>query len=179
MFSRLFSKKLFVVFLCLFSLHTVTAVNLRACEDDLEDLKKQIAELKKENAALRAENLELRKELREQKNSGAGKSGGDAGEIEGKIWEITATADSGQKFGPAKFLAHNGNIYIDDLKKPRIGFYVEKGPEVRIEFKDAPVAGANGVYEMRRLGKTGSIYAGRLVNTNGKTFKVQLKIVAD
>lgn len=167
--------------LCLLSLTYMPTGTLMAAEDDVAALKKQVDELKKENTVLRQENLELRRELRELKNASDGSkpSGEPADAIVGKIWEIVGTDNSGKRYGPFRFLAHDGNIYIGDLKKPRIGYYTEKGPNVRVDVTDAPSPAGNGVYNLIQFSKSPPTYRGRMTNTSGHTLRIELRILED
>lgn len=161
---------------------SLVAVSVNAAEDDVVSLRRQLEDLKKENAALRAENVDLRREIRDLKASrkdsdGVDPSSGDS--IVGRVWEITATGRGGKQFGPARFLAHNGSIYIDSLDNPKIGKYTEKGPNVRLDVFNAPVPEVNGVYTLIQIGKQPPTYTGNATNTKGTTFRVQLRMLND
>ena len=99
-------------------------------------------------------------------------------EIVGKVWEITGTGAGGQKW-TGRFLAHNGNIYVDSLETPKLGTFTEKGPEVRVEVFNHKNDAANGTYKLIQISKDPPTYTGRLTNKKGSTFSVQLRMLQD
>lgn len=145
-------------------------------------LRKELEELRSENRSLREENSALRREnreLREASQRGDAPSSASKDQIVGKIWEITATGRGGKRFGPTRFLAHDGNIYVDSLDNPKVGTYTEKGPNVRVDVFNAKMAEANGVYNLIQISKVPPTYSGNATNTNGVTFRVQLRMLTD
>jgi hypothetical protein len=150
-------------------------------QDDVASLRRQLEELRKENSSLRDENSDLRREIRELKarmKPGDGVDPSSKDEIVGKVWEITATGGGGQKF-TGRFLAHNGNIYVDSLETPKLGTFTEKGPEVQAEIFNHKNDAANGTYKLIRIGKDPPTYTGRLTNKKGGIFPVQLRMLRD
>ena len=156
MFRVSIATRILRICFCLLPIAFILPRTLLAAEDDLTSLQMQFEELKKENAALRQENIELRKELREmkKKSDATQPSGESSDNIVGKTWEIIATTSAGKRFGPFRFLAHEGNIYVQDLEKPRIGYYTEKGANVRVDITNAENPAANGVYTLIQIGKS-------------------------
>lgn len=151
-------------------------------EDEIVSLKKELQELRNENRSLRDENSSLRKEIRELKAGAKSSDEVDPStkdQIVGKVWEITATGRGGKRFGPARFLAHNGNIYVDSLDNAKIGTYTEKGPNVRIDIFNSSIAEVNGVYTLIQISKEPPTYSGNATNTKGATFRVQLRMLND
>lgn len=148
---------------------------ISALRQELEELRSENRSLREENSVLRKENRELREASKRSDTS----SGESKDQIVGKIWEITATGRGGKKFGPARFLAHDGNIYVDSLDNPKVGTYTEKGPNVRVDIFNAKMAEANGVYNLIQISKVPPTYTGNATNTNGVTFRVQLRMLTD
>jgi hypothetical protein len=169
---------------CIFLLLLVfvtTNVGSGFAQDDIASLRRQLEELRKENSSLRDENSDLRQEIRELKarnKPGDGMDPSSKDEIVGKVWEITATGAGGKKF-TGRFLAHNGNIYVDSLETPKLGTFTEKGPEVRVEIFNHKNDAANGTYKLIQISKDPPTYTGRLTNKNGLTVPVQLRMLQD
>jgi hypothetical protein len=174
---------------------TSTAVAVLLCdlvysapvEDDLASLKQQVISLKEENKLLRTENIQLRKEIQQLKSSNSGAtSKSDRGkeeptdEIVGAVWEITAIDKAGKRYGPYKFLAQEGAIYgWNDVERRKLGTYTESGANVRIDVTNHGNKAVNGVYRMVRISRNPATYSGQFVNTQGNSFKVDLRIIVD
>lgn len=167
--------------LCLICFTYLPMHPLTASEDDVATLQKEIKELKQEIETLRGENMALRTELRKlKKQAGESKTPDEPTDaIVGKIWEIVATDQSGKRYGPFRFLAHDGNIYVGDLEQPRVGYYTEKGPNVRIDVTNSKYPAANGVYSLIHFSKSPLTYRGRLTNVKGHYLDIELRIIED
>ena len=170
-------------FVHLFAILAVATTGIASSftEDDIASLRRQLEELRKENSSLRDENSDLRREIRELKarmKPGDGVDPSSKDEIVGKVWEITATGGGGQKF-TGRFLAHNGNIYVDSLETPKLGTFTEKGPEVQVEIFNHKNDAANGTYKLIQISKDPPTYTGRLTNKKGGIFPVQLRMLRD
>ncbi|MBL8815688.1 MAG: hypothetical protein JNL58_06635 [Planctomyces sp.] len=160
----------------------VSAGGVYSEDDEIAALKKELQELRTENRSLREENRSLREEIRELKSGSQRGDGVDPSakdQIVGKVWEITATGRGGKRFGPARFLAHNGNIYVDSLDNAKIGTYTEKGPNVRIDVFNSSKTEVNGIYTLIQISKEPPTYTGNATNTKGVVFRVQLRMLND
>ena len=137
--------------------------------------------MKTETAARREENLVPSREVPElkRKDAVAKPATESTDTIVGKTWEIMATDNSGKRYGPFRFLAHDGNIYVGDLEQPRVGYYTEKGSNVRVDVTDSKSPAANGVYSLIQFSKSPPTYRGRLTNIKGQTLKIELRILED